>query len=248
MGQLRSELLKLRTTRTNLWLFAAMVAIIAAVVLLHVVSLPKQALLAREGQLKVIGLGTTFGMIFAALLGALSITNEIRCGLIRPTFLASPRRSRVIAAKLVASVIGGAVFGVFAEAVAAGVGTTGLGSRGIAVAPTAGDLAQLLAGGAAAAAFLAAIGVSIGAIVRNQVGAAIGLVVWLLFAEMTLIGSVPSVGKFLPGAAAAALPGAMLQQTSTYLLAPALGGLLIAAYAVVAFGVGSFSTTRRDVK
>ena len=245
--QLRSELLKQRTTRTNLGLFLAMIALIAAVVLLHMVSLPAQALTGREGQLKVLGLGTTFGMIFASLLGALSITNEIRHGLIRPTFLATPKRARVIAAKAVASLIGGAGFGLFAEAIAIGVGVSGLTARSISIAPNAGDFAQLLIGGAAAAALLATIGVGVGAIVRNQVGAAIGLVVWLLFAEMTLIGSVPSIGKFLPGATAAALAGAMLEQTSTYLLAPAVGGLLIALYAAVAFGAGSIATARRDV-
>lgn len=245
--QLRSELLKQRTTRTNLGLFLSMVALIAAVVLLHVVSLPAQALIGREGQLKVLGLGTTFGMIFASLLGALSITNEIRHGLIRPTLLATPKRARVIAAKAAASLIGGAMFGLLAEAIAVAVGSTGLAGRGIPIAPSVGDFAQLLIGGAAAAALWATIGVSIGAVVRNQVGAAIGLVVWLLFAEMTLIGSVPSVGKLLPGASAAALAGAMLQQTATYLLVPALGGLLIAAYAAAAFGAGLIATARRDI-
>jgi ABC-type transport system involved in multi-copper enzyme maturation permease subunit len=211
------------------------------------ISLPVQAISGREGQLKVLGLGTTFGMIFAALLGALSITNEIRHGLIRPTFLATPKRSRVIAAKVAASLVGGAIFGVLAEGIAVGVGGSGLATRGISIAPSMSDFAQLLLGGAAAAALWAAIGVSIGAIIRNQIGAAVGLVVWLLFAEMTLIGALPTVGKFLPGASAASLPGAMLEQTATYLLAPILGALLISAYAVALFGAGVLATAHRDV-
>jgi ABC-2 type transport system permease protein len=246
-AQLRSELLKQRSTRTNLGLLLAMVSVIAAVVLLHVVSLPARDLSTREGQLKVFGLGTTFGMIFASLLGAMSITNEIRHGLIRPTFLATPKRARVIAAKVAASAMAGAGFGLLAEALAVGVGGAGLAARGIHIAPTAGAFAQLLVGGAAAAALWAAIGVSIGAIVRNQVGAAVGLVVWLLFAEMTLIGSVPSVGKFLPGASASALAGASLEQTASYLLNPALGALIIAAYAAAAAAAGLFATARRDI-
>ncbi len=247
IAQLRSELLKQRSTRTNLGLLLSMVAIIAAVVLLHVVSLPAQDLRVREGQLKVFGLGTTFGMIFASLLGAMSVTNEIRYGMIRPTFLATPRRARVIAAKVTASAMAGAALGLLAEALAVGVGSAALVARGIHVAPTGGDFAQLLLGGAAAAALWAAIGVGVGAIVRNQVGAAIGLVVWQLFAEMTLIGTVPSVGKFLPGASAAALAGAMLAQTASYLLVPALGALLIAAYAAAATTAGVIATARRDV-
>jgi ABC-2 type transport system permease protein len=247
IAQLRSELFKQRTTRTNLGLLVATVALIAAVVLLHMVSLPTQDLSDRQGQLKVFGLGTTFGMIFGSLLGALSITNEIRHGMIRPTLLATPNRARVITAKVAASLIAGAALGLLAEAIAVGVGSAGLAARGISFAGTGGDVAQLLFGGAIAAALWAAIGVGVGALVRNQVGAAIGLVVWLLFIEMTVIGSIPSVGKFLPGASGGALAGAMLEQTATYLLAPAVGALLIVVYAVVATGAGLFATVRRDV-
>jgi cell shape-determining protein MreD len=246
-GQLRSELFKQRTTRTNLGLLLAMVALIAVVVLLHVVALPTQGLTGRQDQLKVVGLGTTFGMIFGSLIGALSITNEIRHGMIRPTFLAMPHRSRVIATKVVASLIAGVVLGLLAEAIAIGVGSAGLAVRGIGIAPSVGDFAQLLVGGAAAAALWAAIGVGVGATIRSQIGAAISLVVWLLFIEMTVIGVAPAVGKFLPGASGGALAGAMLQQTAEYLLVPALGALLIVAYAVGAIGAGLIATARRDI-
>jgi ABC-2 type transport system permease protein len=246
-AQFRSELFKQRTTRTNLGLLLAMVALIAVVVLLHVVALPTQELTGLQAQLKVVGLGTTFGMIFGSLIGALSITTEMRNGMIRPTFLAMPYRSRVIAAKVMACLIAGAALGLLSEAIAVGVGAAGLAARGIQIAPSVGDFAQLLVGGAAAAALWAAIGVGIGATIRSQVGAAISLVVWLLFIEMTVIGVAPAVGKFLPGASGGALAGAMLQQTATYLLVPALGALLIVAYAVVAVGAGLIATARRDI-
>jgi ABC-2 type transport system permease protein len=246
-AELRSELFKQRTTRTNLGLLVSMVALIAAVVLLHMVALPIQDLSGRQGQLKVLGLGTTFGMIFGSLVGALSITNEMRHGMIRPTFLATPRRGRVIGAKVAASLIAGAALGLLAETIAIGVGSAGLAARGIQIAPSSSDFAQLVIGGAAAAALWAVIGVGVGAIVRNQVGAAISLVVWLLFIEMTVVGAVPSIGKFLPGSSAASLAGAMLQQTATYLLAPAVGALLIVVYAVVATGAGFIATVLRDV-
>ena len=246
-AQLRSELFKQRTTRTNLGLLLAMVALVGVVVLLHVVALPTPGLTGRQNQLKVVGLGTTFGMIFGSLIGALSITTEIRHGLIRPTLLATPDRSRVIAAKAIAGLLAGAGLGLLAEAIAIGIGSAGLAVRGIGIAPSAGDFAQLLVGGAAAAALWAAIGVGVGATIRSQVAAAISLVVWLLFVEMTVIGVAPAVGKFLPGASGGALAGAMLQQTATYLLAPALGALLIVAYAVVATCAGLIATARRDI-
>jgi ABC-2 type transport system permease protein len=246
-GQLRSELLKQRTTRTNAVLLVSMVGLIALVVLLHMITLPTHDLSDREGQLKVFGLGTTFGMMFASLLGAMSVTGEIRHGLIRPTFLATPNRARVIAAKVAASAIAGAAFGLLAAVLAVGVGSAALAGRGIHITPTGADFAQLLAGGAVAAALWAVIGVGVGAIVRNQVGVVVGLIVWQLFVEMTLIGSLPSAGKFAPGASAGAIAGAILQQTSTYLLAPAIGALLIACYAAAATAAGVITTVRRDV-
>lgn len=154
-----------------------MVGLISAAVLLHMVTLPAQNLSDRVGQLRVLGLGTTFGMMFASLLGAISVTGEIRHGLIRPTFLGSPNRARVIAAKVAAGAIAGAAFGLLAEVLAVGVGSAALAGRGIHVAPTGADFAQLIAGGAVAAALWAVIGVGVGAIVRNQVGAVVGLVV-----------------------------------------------------------------------
>ena len=246
-GQLRSELLKQRSTSTNAVLLVAMVGLISLVVVLHMLTLPVQVLGDRVGQLKVLGLGTTFGMMFASLLGAMSVTGEIRHGLIRPTFLASPKRARVIAAKVAAGAIAGAAFGLLAEVLAVGVGSVALAGRGIHIAPAGADFAQLLAGGAVAAALWAVIGVGVGAIVRNQVGAVVGLVVWQLFVEMTLIGSLPAAGKFTPGASAGAIAGAILQQTSAYLLAPALGALVIVGYAAAATAAGVITTARRDV-
>jgi len=57
--------------------------------------------------------------------------------------------------------------------------------------------------------------------------------VWLLLIETTLIGNAPSAGKFAPGASAGALAGAIQTQAATNLLAPALGALLLIAYAGV---------------
>jgi ABC-2 type transport system permease protein len=246
-AQLRSELLKQRTTRTNLVLLLWMVGLVVLVVLLHVLSFGVDDLSRHDNQLKIAGLGTSIGALFASLLGALSITGEIRHGTIRPTFLATPRRTRVIAAKVVASALAGIAVGLLAEALTAGVEAAGLGARGIHVELDSGEYAQLLAGGAAAAALFGAIGVGVGALVRNQVAAVVGLCVWLLFIEPILLGDIPSAGKFAPGASAGAIAGAIQTQIADTLVAPALGVLLLAAYAAIASAAGSIVTARRDV-
>jgi hypothetical protein len=246
-AQLRSELLKQRTTRTNVVLLLWMVGLVVLVVLLHVLSFGITDLSRHDNQLKIAGLGTSVGALFASLLGAMSITGEIRHGTIRPTFLATPRRTLVIEAKVVASALAGIAVGLLAEALTAAVEAAGLGARGIHIELDSGEYTQLLAGGAAAGALFAAIGLGVGALVRNQVAAVVGLCVWLLFIEPILLGDIPSAGKFAPGASAGAIAGAIQTQIADTLVAPALGVLLLAAYAAIAGAAGAIATTRRDV-
>jgi ABC-2 type transport system permease protein len=246
-AQLRAELFKQRSTRTGLSLLGAMLGLVLFAVLLHGFGLPARNFDSTSEQLThLYAWGERLGALFAALLGAMSITAEIRHGTIRPTFLVTPRRGRVVAAKVWASTLIGAGFGLAAGAVVAGVGTAALAARGIDVRLDAGDYALLLAGGAAAAALWAAIGVGLGAVVRNQVPTLIGLCAWLLFVEGLLLGDVADVndvGRFAPGAAASAISG----QDPDRLLAPAVGLILLVLYAAAATVAGSLATSRRDV-
>ena len=245
MALLRSELLKQRSTRTLLGLFAAMLGLVFSAVLLHSL-LPAEQLADRHTQLMVLGRGEFLGALFAALLGAMSITAEIRHGTIRPTFLFSPRRDRVIAAKVSVSVAIGAGFGLVAGAAAVAVGTAALRGRGIELQLDGRDYVLLVAGSAAAAALWAAIGVGVGALVRHQVPALVGICAWLLFIEGLLAGDLlglGEVGRFLPGSAASAISG----QDPGALLAPAAGLALLAAYGAVAALAGALATSRRDV-
>ena len=245
--QARSELLKLRTTRATAALLLWMVGLVVLVVALHVLSFAAATLARHDNQLRIAGLGTTIGALFGGLLGTLSITGEIRHGTIRPTFLATPRRARVIAAKIVASSVAGIGIGVIAEALTAAVEAAGLAARGIDIEMTAAQYAQLIAGGALAAGLFAVIGVGLGAIVRNQVAAVVGLCVWLLLIEPILLGDLPDVAKFGPGASAGAIAGAIQSQIGDALVAPAVGLLLLAAYAGATAVAGAIATTRRDV-
>jgi ABC-type transport system involved in multi-copper enzyme maturation permease subunit len=246
-AQLRSELLKQRSTRTNLLLLGWIAGLVVLVVALHVLSFSTSSLADADNQVKILGLGTSIGALFAALLGAMSITGEFRSGTIRPTLLVTPRRTRVIAAKALAALAAGVAIGLLAEVLAAGAEAIGLAARGVHIEPAAGDYAQLLAGGALGGALFAAIGVGIGAMVRNQVAALIGLCVWLLFIEPLLLADVPSVARYAPESAAGAVAGAIQSQIADSLTAPALGVLLLVAYAALSVCAGALLVTRRDV-
>jgi ABC-2 type transport system permease protein len=246
-AQLRSELLKQRSTRTNLVLLAWMVGIALLVVALHVLSFSVATLAREDNQMKILGLGTSIGALFAALLGAMSITGEFRTGTIRPTLLVTPRRTRVIAAKVLASMLAGVGIGLVAQCLAASGEAVGLAVRGVEIELGGGDYAQLLAGGALSGALFAAIGVGVGAIVRNQVATVAGLCVWLLFLEPLLLGDVPTAGKYAPEASAGAVAGAIQSQIANSLIAPGLGVVLLTAYAALAGLAGSLLIARRDV-
>lgn len=248
IAQLRSELLKQRTTRTTVLLAAWMLGLILVIVLMHVLALKTPQLSKAANQPMVYGWGTSIGALFSALLGAIGLTGELRSGLIRPTLVLNPKRAAVFAATLAASMLTGVMVGLLAEGLVAGIASTGLAIRGIHITLSAGDFAEMMAGGGAAAALWAAIGTGVGAIVRNQPGAVVGLCVWVLLLETVLIGDVPSAAKYTPGAAAGALAGLIQNAPADTLLAPGLGALLLAGYALAAGGAGALAIARRDIE
>jgi ABC-2 type transport system permease protein len=242
IGQLRSELLKQRSTQTTLYLFLAMFALVALAVTMHVVALGADDLSTRTHQLEIFQVGSRAGMLFAGLAGAIAITAELRYGTIRPTFLVTPRRSPVLAAKLAISALVGIVFGLLAELLMAADATVAFAARGIDNELTGGDYLQLLTGGATAAALWAVAGVGVGALIRNQVAALVGLCAWMFLVESTSESFVPDFGRLLPGSAGLALAG------NSDELSAAAGALLLVLYAAAASAAGWRATLRRDVE
>lgn len=111
--------------------------------------------------------GATVGQILAAALGASTFTSEVRSGTIRPTLVACPRRTTVLAAK--AAVTAAVTFALTlgASLAAYGVGVVLLDGD----AHATGDPFPALVGVAVTMAAVASIGVGIGAAVRHAAGA-----------------------------------------------------------------------------
>lgn len=247
IAALRAELVKQRTTRSALGLFVAMVTLLLLVVLLHGLGLAADNFGTATKQLTILfGWSGVFGPLFAGLLGAMSVTAEIRYGTIRPTLLVNPVRREVLIAKTSASVLIGSAFGLVAGLLVAGIGSAALNSRGIAVQLGAGDYTRLLVGSALAAGMWGAVGVGVAAVVRSQVPTLVGLVVWLLFIENLLVGDIAGVGvigRYLPGAASKAISG----QKASSLLSPGVALVVLIVYAVAAAVLGSISLDRNDL-
>jgi ABC-2 type transport system permease protein len=241
-GQIEAELLKIRSTRTTIGLALGMIALVVLFALLSGLLTKAPHLMSSEDQLGLLSVGS-FSGVFSALAGIMLITSEYRYGTIRPTFLFSPRRSRVLAAKLAAGLLAGLVFGVVGQALGSAIGIAILDARGIPYAPDTGATALLLGGTLAASALWGAIGVGLGAIVRNQVGAIIALLAWGFVVENLLFAFVPSVGRFAPVHAQNGLFGL----TTKHLLSPAAGGATLIAWTAALAAVGVVLAARRDV-
>lgn len=241
IGQLRSELLKQHSTQTTLYLLVAMFGLVALVITMNVLAVGADELSNGAEQLQDFEAGSRAGMLFAGLAGAIAITAELRYGTIRPTFLVTPRRGAVLAAKLAVGVLVGIAFGLIAQGLMTADASVALAARGIDNQLSGGDYLQLFSGGAAAAALWAAAGVGIGALVRNQVGALIGLCAWMFLVETTSESFVPGFARFLPGSAGNALAG------NSDKLSAAVAALLLLLYASAVAAAGWRSTLRRDI-
>jgi ABC-2 type transport system permease protein len=241
-GQFRAELLKIRSTRTTAGLVLGMVGIILLFSLLTGLLTKEPQLLTTDDQRSLLGIGSLAG-VFSALAGIMLMTSEYRYGTIRPTFLFNPRRSCVLRAKLGAGLLAGAVFGIAGEALGFGVGYASLAGRGIDYALDDRQTALLLVGTVAATAVWGAIGVALGAILRSQVAAIIGLLAWGFVAENLLFAFLPGIGRFGPVHARDALVGL----TTDHLLNATPGGFTLVAWAAALSVVGVTLAVRRDV-
>ena len=219
-----------------------MVALVLLIVLLTGLLSSTFSLSGDEDQRNLLGIGA-IASLFSAIAGGLVIASEYRFGTIRPTFLFTPQRPRVIAAKLVAGMLAGLAFGVVAEVLAFGIGRVILSGRNIDLALDGHQIGLLLLGATFGTAMWAGIGVGLGAIVRNQVATVIVLLAWALVVDGLLFGLAPKVGRFTPTAAMNALLG----QTDSDLVSPAAGAAILVAWVAVLAVVGLLLTLRRDV-
>lgn len=238
------ELLKLRSTRT----FSGLVG--AALALILLITTLVAALVSFDGDDRpfagLIEVSSLAG-IFALVLGILAISTEFRHGTVTPSLLAVPDRARWALSKLIANGLAGLVLGFAAVLVPSLIVLLIFSARGIEPAADAGDVAGIVAGSTVGAGLMAALGVGLGALIRNQAGAIVAALVWLFFLE-GLLGVIPGldeiVPKYSPGGAWGAVSGA---DSGVQQLDQVPGGLVLAAWAALFLVAGIGLLRRRDV-
>ena len=221
---LRAEALRLATTRASWLLAAGATALIAGGIAATAAATSfTPGISPARSVLAIAGLAQTV----ALLAGVLSVTGEFRHKTITPAVLITPRRTPLLAAKLITLAAAGLVFGLAATAIATAITLPLLAARHIPAGVTGSGVAAIIAGGGIATALSAAIGVGVGAIIRNQAGAIIAVLALLYVAE-PLLGFIPHLGTAIQqyglGGLAAATTHTIGFPASAHLLSPASRG------------------------
>jgi hypothetical protein len=240
--QTRAELLKIRSSRTTFGLLFGMVALVLLIIGLTTLLDDVYSLSFRDDQRDLFGIAYV-PAVFASITGVLVVASEYRFGTIRPTFVFTPQRSRVVGSKVVAGLLAGLVFGVIAVAISFGLGVAILRSRGVEIALDSHDIWLIVIAGTVGTAFFAAIGVGLASIVHNHVASVVALLVWIFVVDNLLFGLAPNVGRYMPSVALTALLG----NTQEHLVSPGGGAALLAVWAAGLTVVGAVLTARRDV-
>lgn len=239
-----AELFKLRTTRTFLVMFglALLLVLIPAILLITLIDFSGESDLPYEILTFILGPPLRS---FALIIGVLAITNEFRHGTITPTLLVVPNRLRLVLGKFVAVLIMGLLLGLLGTAMMAIPGVIVAGIRDFEFGEGAG---RLLLGGTIATALNAALGLGVGVLVRNQVGAIVGVLVYGFMLE-DLIGLIPGIRDFLPkyGLGGTSQAIALGNPGNDDLLHQFPAILILTGYVLVIFAAGVLLMRRRDV-
>ncbi len=243
---LRAELIKLRTTRT----FVALACIAVGISLLITVLVALLTEPTQESVLTDVFTSDT-SSLFILILAVVGISGEWRHRTITSSLLAAPARVRFLAAKTIAFAVAGLVLSLLISLAIAIVGFAILSARGLPT-PDLGDLTAQFARNAMVAALLGAFGVGIGAVVRNQVVAIVGVLVISFAVEHALIALAPDVGRFGPfGALPTAAAGLDPEDTGmpdVDLPAAGMAVLLMLAWIGAAFAARAALLRHRDLE
>ncbi len=239
----KAEFIKLTTTRTALGLVVGAAAVAGLGAFSTIMSANPEDLGRPVHDQNFFMLASVNLAMFALVIGIRAFTDEFRHGSIVPTLLVTPARSRVVLAKVVIYGAAGAVLAAVAQAVMLALALPLMGAKGADFIFDGTDLVAI-SGLVVAGALWAAIGVAIGAMVRHQVAAVVGALVWVLLLENLGATVLGDAGRYLPGQAAHAL--AQASQAGTE-LAPAAGAVVLVAYALAAGAAATVRMARSDV-
>lgn len=239
----RTELCKLRTTRTSLLVVLVALAIAALLGAANsaVAGDPGAAELGSPSWVvNVLGVSTIPAGV-ALLLGILLSAGEHQHHTITTTLLVTPKRQRVVAAKAAAAAIAGPVLGAAMVATAALATVPFVVAQGTSVDAFHRDAGLAVGGLLLASSLLGALGALLGLVVRSQLATVVLALGWFAVVEGVagvLTGG--AVDRWLPARAAADLAGNAGQPLWS-------AALVVLAWTAAAAAVATPAVVRRDV-
>jgi ABC-2 type transport system permease protein len=279
---IRSEILKIRTTNTW-WIFALLSVVTTGITLAinlaqaHLylnekLEIPAEMPADEAEQIRqsweashqvvtqavnVFTSGQFFGCLFVALLGVLLITNEYQHQTATTTFLATPRRTRVVAAKLITAVAYAGVFWLLTTVIDLVTGVIFFSTDGFPNHLGDWDVTRALLLNLLAFAIWAVFGVGFGALIRSQIGATVTVsalyLVGMLAAQIVFTVAhqllkwdwILTAQIIVPSTASQV----MLAPVKLFPQSPPqwVGALILIGYGVVAGLIGTLILRKRDV-
>jgi ABC-2 type transport system permease protein len=237
-----AEWLKLRTTRLLYGMIPATVALSVAAVSGAVLSADSVAELESTGGIRDALSVTGTGAILVLVVGILISAGEYRHGTAADTFLTTPRRDRVVAAKLTLGAGVGLAVGVLTSLACLGMASLLYSLEGATFPLGDGEVWLILGGALVYTSLFAILGVALGVLIRNQVLAIASALAWLAVIEHTLVTILPDIGRWLPVAAGQAIVRTDLDD----LLTPLAGIAVLTAYGAAIALAGIRVATTRD--
>jgi ABC-2 type transport system permease protein len=247
----KAELLKVRSTR--LWIGMAVGAVgLTGVSTILFLALANSANAQANGihpivtteDLRTLVFQASGTLAFVLVLAATMATAEFRYGTASGTYLAVPSRMRVISAKSIAAAIVGLLYGVAAAAMTVLIAVIWLGIDGRSI-PVGASVIGAIGQEGLRCAYGAALAVGVGAALRSQLVAILGLLGWLFIVEPLGVALLPRFAKFMPFAG---VGGAFGHGNESAALFGWAGSLALAVVWVVSIWASAVSLERtRDV-
>lgn len=201
-------------------------------------------------------IGVGFGYVFPVILGALSVTSEVRHRTLDTTVVLQPHRGTVILSKFIAILPFALVYAVVSVATGVLCGVVSFSIGDIPLSLDQPEVIKAVLMGVVALTAWALVGVGLGTALTNQVAAIVVLVAFTQFVEpilrivFAIVPAIAPVGAYLPGAAGEAIVGSSFYAISgmgSQLLSPWAGFAVLLGYAVIAGVVGWLTTFRKDL-
>jgi ABC-2 type transport system permease protein len=249
INAIRSEWMKLRSARSNIILIILAIAL-PLILSVLIASLGNFRDSSQQDLFSNIVLGPNFLCVFlAGVIGVLGIGQEYRHNTIRVTFTSEPRRSRVLAAKVVVTTMFGLGIGLFSQLLDFGVASVILNARNFSMSMTEpGSSLTAFIGQTLLCGLFTLAGFGLGAILRQPAGAIPIILVWPLIIEQILRGLLSLISdgaaKWLPFAEGLSMAN---PQSDGFNQFSRLGaGLYFAAFVAALVAFGWFLVERRD--